>query len=80
MKNRQDSSRLGRPFITRGGVLVNKDITIDQDALMLGIGIIDLPANCVVVISEGMAKVRNLPENGEYRIVTNQGKDRRMRR
>ncbi|WP_438312253.1 XtrA/YqaO family protein [Sporosarcina sp. FA9] len=59
---------------------MNKDITINQGALMLGIGIIDLPANCVVVISEGMAKVRELPEHGEYRIVTHQGKVRRMRR
>ena len=44
---------------------MNKDITIDQDALMLGFGIIELPANCVVVISDGIAKVRELPEHGE---------------
>ncbi|GKV54258.1 hypothetical protein NCCP2222_02050 [Sporosarcina sp. NCCP-2222] len=39
-----------------------------------------LPANCVVVISEGKAKVRELPEHGEYKIVTHQGKVKRMRR
>ncbi|WP_160117576.1 XtrA/YqaO family protein [Filibacter tadaridae] len=40
----------------------------------------ELPLNCVVVISEGKAKVRELPEHGEYRIVTHQGKIERMRR
>ena len=49
---------------------MNKDITIDQDAFLLGVGIMELPANCVVVISEEKAKVRELPEHGEYRIVT----------
>ena len=57
---------------------MNKDITIDQDALMLGFGIIELPANCVVVISDGIAKVRELPEYGEYRIMTDQGKIKRL--
>ncbi|WP_235588535.1 XtrA/YqaO family protein [Sporosarcina koreensis] len=47
---------------------------------MLNLGIIDLPRNCVVVISEGKAKVRELPEHGEYKIVTHQGKVKRMRR
>jgi len=79
-KKRQDSSRLGRLIITQGGVLVNKDITFNTDAILLGIGIMELPMNCVVVISEGIAKVRELPEHGEYRIVTHQGKIKRMRR
>ncbi|WP_370570015.1 MULTISPECIES: XtrA/YqaO family protein [Sporosarcina] len=60
--------------------MVNKDITFNTDALLLGIGIMELPMNCVVVISEGIAKVRELPEHGEYRIVTHQGKIKRMRR
>ncbi|WP_370570001.1 XtrA/YqaO family protein [Sporosarcina sp. resist] len=34
----------------------------------------------MVVISEGIAKVRELPEYGEYRIVTHQCKIKRMRR
>ena len=59
---------------------MNKDITINSDATFLELGIIELPKNCVVVISEGMAKVRELPEHGEYRIVTHQGKIKRMRR
>lgn len=46
----------------------------------LNIDIMALPMNCVVVISEGQAKLRELPEHGEYKIVTHQGKVRRMRR
>ena len=59
---------------------MNKDITINPDAITLELGIMELPLNCVVVISEGKAKVRELPEHGEYRIVTHAGKIKRMRR
>ena len=41
-KKRQDSSRPWQDYYntkTQGGVLVNKDITIDQDALILELGI-----------------------------------------
>ncbi|WP_336822960.1 XtrA/YqaO family protein [Sporosarcina sp. USHLN248] len=55
------------------------DIQIDCEG-MLNIDIMELPINCVVVISEGKAKVRELPEHGEYKIVTHQGKVKRMRR
>lgn len=51
-----------------------------NDQGMLNIDIMELPINCVVVISEGKAKVRELPEHGEYKIVTHQGKVRRMRK
>ena len=47
---------------------------------MLKIDTIEWSTNCVVVISEGKAKVRELPEHGEYKIVTHQGKVRRMRK
>lgn len=56
-----------------------KELHIDCEG-MLNIDIMELPVNCVVVISEGKAKVRELPEHGEYRIVTYQGKVKRMRR
>ncbi|WP_432358812.1 XtrA/YqaO family protein [Sporosarcina sp. UB5] len=55
------------------------ELQIDCEG-MLNIDIMELPINCVVVISEGKAKVRKLPEHGEYRIVTHQGKVKRMRR
>lgn len=59
---------------------MNKDITFNTDALLLGIVIMELPMNCVIVISDGVAKVRELPEHVEYRIVTHQGQIKRMRR
>lgn len=59
---------------------MDKDILIGVDAETLELGIMELPVNCVVVISDGKAKIRELPEHGEYRIVTHQGKIKRMRR
>ncbi len=59
---------------------MNKDITISPNDILLEFDIMELPVNCVVVISEGKAKVRELPEHGEYRIVTHAGKIKRMRR
>jgi hypothetical protein len=55
------------------------DLQIDCEGMLI-IDIMELPINCVVVISEGKAKVRELPEHGEYKIVTHQGKVRRMRK
>lgn len=55
------------------------ELQIDCEG-MLNIDIMELPINCVVVISEGKAKVRELPVHGEYKIVTHQGKVKRMRR
>ena len=67
-------------IVSHGGVLVNmENLTIDGQG-RLNIDIMELPMNCVVVISEGVAKLRELPEHGEYKIVTHQGKVRRMRR
>lgn len=51
-----------------------------SSANRLELDIIDLPENCVIVVSEGKAKVRQLPQFGEYKIVTHQGKVKRMRR
>lgn len=59
---------------------MDKDIIFNPDEEVLEFGIMELPINCVVVISEGKAKIRELPEHGEYRIVTHGGKIRRMRR
>lgn len=67
-------------IVSHGGVLVNmENLSIDGQG-RLEIDIMALPMNCVVVISEGVAKLRELPEHGEYKIVTHQGKVRRMRR
>jgi len=40
----------------------------------------DIPSSCVIVICDGKAKLRELPPFGEYKIVTHQGKVKRMRR
>lgn len=67
-------------IVSHGGVLVKmENLSIDGQG-RLNIDIMTLPMNCVVVISEGVAKLRELPEHGEYKIVTHQGKVRRMRR
>lgn len=72
-KKKRGSSRPGKGYYTQGATLVYKDHSIDLDAITLGNGTIDLPANCVLFIFENMAnmaKVREQPENEEYRIVT----------
>ncbi|RST59691.1 hypothetical protein D5F11_011350 [Siminovitchia terrae] len=46
----------------------------------LELDIMKIPLSCVIVISDGKAKIRELPSYGEYKIVTYQGKVKRMRR
>lgn len=46
----------------------------------LEIDIMEIPSSCVIVICDGKAKMRELPPFGEYRIVTHQGKVKRMRK
>jgi NAD kinase len=57
-----------------------KDITIDPSTMKLELDIMEIPKSCVVVICDGKVKVRELPPHGEYKIVTHQGKVKRMRR
>ncbi|MEN1969005.1 XtrA/YqaO family protein [Lentibacillus sp. N15] len=56
-----------------------EDIEIDHETMKLEIDIMDVPSNCVIVISEGKAKLRALPAHGEYKIITHKGKVSRMR-
>lgn len=60
--------------------MVEKDLDIDVENMCLNIDIMEIPTSCVVVICDGKAKLRELPTHGEYRIVTHQGKVKRMRR
>lgn len=46
----------------------------------LEIDIMELPTSCVIVICEGKAKIRELPPYGEFKIITHQGKVKRMRK
>ena len=56
-----------------------KDI-VEKKPRKLEFDMMELPENCVIVVSNGKAKVRELPPFGEYRIITHQGKVRRMRK
>ncbi|OXS77938.1 XtrA/YqaO family protein [Domibacillus enclensis] len=57
-----------------------KDIVIDPSTMKLELDIMEIGPACVVVICDGKVKIRELPPHGEYKIVTHQGKVKRMRR
>lgn len=57
-----------------------KDIAIDPSTMKLELDIMEIGTACVVVICDGKVKIRELPPHGEYKIVTHQGKVKRMRR
>lgn len=46
--------------------------------MILTVDILNIPKSCVIVICEGKVKLRELPPHGEYKIVTYQGKVKRM--
>ena len=52
----------------------------DASTMILTVDIMELPPSCVLVICDGKVKLRELPLHGEYKIVTHQGKVKRMRR
>ncbi|MFX3673304.1 MAG: XtrA/YqaO family protein [Paenisporosarcina sp.] len=55
-----------------------KAIEIDSQGL-LNLDIMDLPPSCVVIISEGKAKISELPAFAETKITTHQGKVTRVK-
>lgn len=55
-----------------------KPINIDSQGF-LNIDIMDLPISCVVIISEGKAKISELPAFSETKITTHQGKVTRVK-
>ncbi|WP_337982362.1 XtrA/YqaO family protein [Lysinibacillus sp. C5.1] len=46
---------------------------------MLKIDTIELPSSCVIILSDGVAKLTELPAHAEIRIITHQGKVKRVR-
>ena len=56
-----------------------EDLKINPSTMKLEIDIMELPTSCVIVICDGKVKLRELPTHGEYKIVTHQGKVKRMR-
>ena len=59
--------------------MIEKDLQIDE-RMCLNIDIMEIPESCVVVISDGKAKLRELPPHGEYVIVTFKGKVKRLKK
>ena len=57
-----------------------QDIDIDPSTNRLELDIMEVPSSCVIVICDGKAKIRELPPFGEYKIITHQGKVKRMRK
>lgn len=57
-----------------------QDIVINTSTMRLELNIMEMPNSCVVVICDGKAKIRELPPHGEYKIVTHQGKVKRMKK
>lgn len=55
-----------------------KKLEIDSQGL-LNIDIMELPPSCVVIISEGKAKISELPAFAETKITTHQGKVTRVK-
>ena len=55
-----------------------KELEIDSQGL-LTLDIIDLPKSCVVILSEGKAKLLELPAYAETKITTHQGKVARVK-
>lgn len=55
------------------------ELNIDPDSMKLEVDISKLPKSCAIIICEGRAKLRALPNHGEYRIVTHQGKVQLMK-
>jgi len=57
-----------------------QDLEINPETMKLEIDIMKIPRSCVIVICDGKAKLRELPPYGEYKIITHQGKVKRMRK
>ena len=55
-----------------------KDLEINVEGRLL-LDIMELPDSCVVVLSQGKAKVAELPAFAETKIVTHQGQVKRIR-
>jgi len=52
------------------------DVTIDG---ILQLDTMELPENCVIILSQGKAKVADLPAFAETKIVTHQGQVKRVK-
>ncbi|HEY4601242.1 MAG TPA: XtrA/YqaO family protein [Cerasibacillus sp.] len=56
-----------------------KDIKVDPKTMKLEIDIMNKKDNFAIVVSEGRAKIAELPQHGETKIITHQGKVKRVK-
>nr|BDD46689.1 hypothetical protein 28 [Bacillales bacterium] len=56
-----------------------KNVKIDPDTSKIELDIMEQPSNFVIVVSEGRARLTELPTHGETKIVTHQGKVKRVK-
>jgi hypothetical protein len=56
-----------------------KNVTINPESSRLELDIMELPTSFVIVVSEGRARLTELPIHGETKIVTHQGKVKRVK-
>ncbi|WP_342538350.1 XtrA/YqaO family protein [Sporosarcina sp. FSL K6-1540] len=55
-----------------------QELKIDPSTMVLEVDTMHIPNSCVIVICDGRVKLRELPPHGEYKIITHQGKVKRM--
>lgn len=55
-----------------------QNVSISETGI-LKLDIMELPKNCVLVISEGKARIAELHPHAETKIITNSGKVKRIR-
>ncbi|MGY0692637.1 XtrA/YqaO family protein [Virgibacillus sp. FSP13] len=56
-----------------------KDLEIDPSTMRLDIDIMEQEGCFAIVVSEGKARLAELPSHGETKIVTHQGKVKRVK-
>lgn len=56
-----------------------KNIEINPSTMLLEIDMMELKGSCAIVVCDGKAKLTELPEHGETKIVTHQGKVKRVK-
>ncbi|KYG31932.1 XtrA/YqaO family protein [Alkalihalobacillus trypoxylicola] len=56
-----------------------KNVEINHQYGEMDLGLMELDSPCVIVISDGKARLAKLPDHGETRVVTHQGKVKRVK-
>jgi hypothetical protein len=56
-----------------------KDLCINQKSMKLEIDLLRYKGDFAVIVSDGKAKITRLPEHGETKIITHQGKVKRVK-